>query len=187
MNTPITAQLPETIYTSLAGPIDQAMLQRVFNSCAIAINGGVKNIHCIFQTNGGLIADGIALYNYFQSLPIDFHMYNIGSVQSIGVIAFLGADHRYASANATFMIHKSRYNPQTPTDADRATGMADALKIEDTRTRGILKSELNISTVELERHLITEVPFDAPAALKYGLISEIRDFDLPPSTMLSNI
>jgi ATP-dependent Clp protease protease subunit len=184
---PPSAQLPETIYATLAGTVDQAMIQRVFNSCAIAINGGVKHIHCAFQSAGGMIADGIALYNYFQSLPVDIHFYNAGSVQSIGVIAFLGADHRYASANATFMVHKSRYNPQAPTDADRATGMADALKIEDARTRGILEAELSISVAELDRHLTTELPFDAQTALRYGVIHEIRDFDLPPATMLSNI
>src|ERR1700678_497487 len=99
MNAPAANPLPEIIYATLTGPVDQAMLQRVFNAFAIAVNGGVKHIHCAFQTNGGMIADGVALYNYFQSLPIDISLYNIGSVQSIGVIAFLGGDHRYASAN----------------------------------------------------------------------------------------
>jgi ATP-dependent protease ClpP protease subunit len=113
-------QLPATIYVTLAGPVDQPMVQRVFQSFAVAVNSGVKTIHLLFHSNGGLVADGVALYNYFRNSSIDLHIYNGGTVSSIGVIAFLGAHNRYASANATFMIHKTRFNPGAPTDAERA-------------------------------------------------------------------
>jgi ATP-dependent Clp protease, protease subunit len=179
--------LPQLIYATVAGPVDQALVQRIFTSFAIATHGGVKTVHSIFQTAGGMISDGVTLYNYFRAIPIDLHLYNTGSVFSIGVIAFLGAKHRYASANATFIIHKSSYNPQTPINAERASGMADALKIEDARTRSILESNLTIPSAQLEKHLATELPFDTNAALQCGLIHEIRDFYLPPGHTISNI
>jgi ATP-dependent Clp protease, protease subunit len=184
---PPLSQLPQVIYASIAGPVDQAMTQRVFNTFAIGINGGVKTVRSILRSAGGGIGDGVALYNYFRAVPIDLHFYNIGTVASIGVIAFLGAAHRCASANATFVIHKSYYNPQAPTNADRASGMTDALKIEDARTRSILETNLTISAAQLEKHLVTELPFDAKAALACGLIHEIRDFAMPPGNMLTNI
>jgi ATP-dependent Clp protease, protease subunit len=152
-----------------------------------SINSGVKTVDSIFHTTGGMIADGVALYNYFRAVPIDLHLYNIGSVSSIGVIAFLGARHRYASANATFVVHKSHYAPNTPTDANRASGMADALKIEDTRTQAILEANLTISLDQLNKHLLTEFPFDAKSALGCGLIQEIREFAVPAGGMLNNI
>jgi ATP-dependent protease ClpP protease subunit len=96
--------LSATIYATLASHVDQSMVQRVFQTSAIAINVGVKTIHLLFHSSGGRVADGVVLYNYFRNLPIELHIYNEGSVSSIGVIAFLGAHNRYASANATFMI-----------------------------------------------------------------------------------
>jgi ATP-dependent Clp protease, protease subunit len=179
-------QLPSTIYATLAGPVDQSMVQRVFQSGAVAINGGVKILHLLFHSNGGIVGDGVALYNYFRNLPLDLHIYNAGSVSSIGVIAFLGAHNRYASANATFVIHKTRFNPGAPTDAERARGMADSMKIDDSRTLDILKSNVNLSEVELERYRVNELPFDAQTALACGLITNIGDFN-SQGQMISNI
>jgi ATP-dependent Clp protease, protease subunit len=187
MQQPAPPKLPTVIYASLAGPVDQSMVQRLFQFMAIAINGGVKEVHAVFQSTGGMIGEGVALYNYFRSLPIDLRFYNVGSISSIAVIAYLGAKHRYASANATFVIHKSHFTPNAPTNADRMSGMTNMLKIEDARTRKIIESHLKLSKRRLERHLTTELPFTTQAALECGLITEIRDFSVPSGQMLSNI
>ena len=68
------------------------------------------------------------------------------SQSTVGVIVFLRAHNRYASANATFVIHKTRFNPGTPTDAERARGFADAMKIDDERTLDILKANCGRSS-----------------------------------------
>jgi len=61
------------------------------------------------------------------------------------------------------------------------------LKIEDTRTREILESNLKLSKRRLERHLLSELPFTAQAALDCGLITAILDFSVPAGQMLNNI
>lgn len=180
-------QLPQTIYASIAGPVDQPMVQRVFQSIAVAVNGRVRAIHSILQTNGGAVGEGIALYNYCRAMPIDLHLYNVGTIASIGVIAFLGARHRYASAHATFMIHKSHFVSPTPTDAERSSRAADALKIEDARTLAILCDNLTVSVEEIERHRASELLLDAKTALAWGLIKEIREFTVPPGNVINNI
>jgi ATP-dependent protease ClpP protease subunit len=58
-------------------------VQRVFQTSAIAINGGVKTIHLLFHSSGGRVADGVVLYNYFRNLPIELYIYTGGSVSSI--------------------------------------------------------------------------------------------------------
>ena len=178
---------PTTVYASLAGGIDQAMVQRVFQGFAVAINGGVQTVHLLLQSTGGTVSDGVAIYNYFRNLPIELHAYNMGGVSSIAVMAFLGARHRYASANATFMIHKTYFNVSAPTNAARASGMANSLKIDDARTRAILRNHLTLSNRRLERHLVDELPFTATDALACGLVTGIRDFQLPPGERIYNI
>jgi ATP-dependent Clp protease, protease subunit len=59
------------------------------------------------QTTGGNVQDGVCLYNYFRTLPVDLSVYNVGSISSAGVIAYLGAKNRKAATLATFMIHRS--------------------------------------------------------------------------------
>jgi ATP-dependent protease ClpP protease subunit len=158
-----------------------------FHSFAVAVNNGVKTVHFLFQSSGGLVGDGIALHNYFRNLPIELHAYNTGSVSSIGVIVFLGAHNRYASANATFVIHKTHMNPGSPANAERARGMADSMKIDDARTLAIFRDNLSLSNRRLERYRTSELPFDAQAALDCGMIKEVRDFQVPAGHPLSNI
>jgi ATP-dependent Clp protease protease subunit len=65
-----------------------------------ATQGGVTELHLLIQSSGGMVGDGISLYNFFRSLPLDLHVYNTGTVASIAAIAFLGAKRRYTSANS---------------------------------------------------------------------------------------
>ena len=95
------------IYATLAGQVNEYMVQKFFQGIAIAMSNKVQRIHLLIQSTGGFICDGIALYNYIRKLPIEVIAYNVGSVQSIAVIAFLGAQKRKASKTATFMCRSS--------------------------------------------------------------------------------
>jgi ATP-dependent Clp protease protease subunit len=180
--------LPGTLYVTLTGVVDQGMTHRVFQSMAIALNGGVKEIHALLQSTGGNVSDGVGLYNYLKAIPINFHFYNGGTVSSIAVIAFLGASNRYASANATFMIHKTHSPHQMPaTNANRLRALANSYDIDDARTGSILRTHLTFSEEQWNDHLLTELPIDATEALTCGLITEIRDFVVPQGSQISNI
>jgi len=168
------------------------MVQRVFQGITVAVNGGATSIHLLFHSNGGSVGDGVVLHNYLKSSPIDLHIYNGGAVSSIAVIAFLGARQRYASANATFMVHKTYapsglFNSAAAANAARLRGIAQGLEIDDARTLAILRSNLNLSEEKLEEHLVREIPFDANSALESGLITAIRDFAPPAGCRLFNI
>ena len=126
------------------------MVQRVMQTISFAVNRGVKTAHLLFQSGGGTVGDGVLLYNFFKIVPLDFYIYNGGTVASIAVIAFLGAEHRYASAHSSFMIHRSYANSTLFTsaaaaNATRLRSIARAVEIDDTRTRAILRANLNLS------------------------------------------
>jgi ATP-dependent protease ClpP protease subunit len=190
--TPTQQQLPSEIYASLTGPIDQVMVQRVFQGITVAIQASVKTVHLFFHSNGGTVGDGISLYNYFRALPLELHIYNGGTVSSIAVIAFLGARHRYASTYATFMVHRTYatsalFTSAAAANATRLHALTQGLEIDDTRTRSILQAHIKLSDLELDDRLTNEVPFDANAALQCGLISAVREFEPPTGTKLFNL
>jgi ATP-dependent Clp protease protease subunit len=178
---------PRVVHATFAGPIDQASVQRIFTGFGIALGSGVQSIHLLFQSAGGMVGDGVALYNYFKSLPVDLHLYNAGTVASIATIAFLGAKQRYAAASATFMIHKTRFAPGAGTNAAQLRAMAEMADIDDTRTRAILQDHLVLPENRLNEHLDSEVPFTAAAALECGLVTAIEDFSPPPGGQLFNV
>src|SRR5690242_7037686 len=94
--------VPDDIWTTYVGEINQANLPRLTNALGLAVSNNAKRIHMAFETSGGFVADGIFLYNLLRVMPFELTMYNCGSVDSIGIIAFLGAKNRKACANATF-------------------------------------------------------------------------------------
>jgi hypothetical protein len=103
---------PPEIYGVFCGNVDQASVARIMSGMATAINNRVPRLHLLFQSSGGLVGDGVCLYNFLKALPIPLTIYNVGSVSSIAALAYLGAEERKVSAHATFMLHRTYASPQ---------------------------------------------------------------------------
>ena len=174
---------PNEVWGIFAGGIDQQTVQRMANAVTVASNNGVGRVHLAFQTAGGLIGDGVCLYNLFKALPLELVVYNIGSIQSVGVMAFLGAKHRKASPRATFMIHRSYASPLAAT-SDRLQAMAQGLILDDERCERILRDHVNLDDDQWAMHRVADVWLSAEEAKKVGLVTEIGDFAPPKGTQL---
>lgn len=61
-----------------------------------------SRIHLLLSSPGGSVAHGITLYNYLKSIPIEVFTYNIGSVDSIGVVVYCSGDRRLAVNHSRF-------------------------------------------------------------------------------------
>jgi ATP-dependent Clp protease, protease subunit len=179
--------LPPVIYATLGGPIDQETLPRIFLNLNGATAGGANTVHLLFQSTGGMVGDGIALYNYFQTFPVDLHIYNGGMVASIGVLAYLGASHRYASAHSSFMIHRTRMTVQGPQTATQMRAATRSLELDDTRTEAILKTHTKIPSDRWQMLDIQDVYFTAADAVQFGIAEAIREFQIPTGERVWNV
>lgn len=175
------------MYATLSGRVEDAMVKRLFEKMAAAVTDGVKTLHLMIQSSGGVIGDGIAIYNYLRNLPIDIIAYNGGMVQSIAVIAFLAASRRKASKTATFMIHKATFNAGLPTTSLQLSTVAHSLMVDDGRIEDILKEYLSMPEDKWNVHRFSDLFITAEEALDFGLIDEIADFAPPPGAVLMNI
>ena len=179
--------LPSTVYTTFAGPIDQQSLPRIFHNFAAATQRGVEVLHLLFQSTGGLIGDGISLYNFLRTVPLELHIYNTGSVHSIAVLAYLAGKHRYVSINGNFMIHKV-YFPAHPTgDASRFKAVAEALIADDARIEAILRAHTKIPSEKWALYQNHDVIFDAEQAVEFGIANSIQEFQVPAGNQLFHI
>jgi ATP-dependent Clp protease protease subunit len=183
----VNVQLPKTVYATFVGPLDQTTLPRLFQNFDGAVTGQVEDVHLLFQSAGGMISDGISLYNFFKSLPLAVHLYNTGSVQSVAVIAYLGGDQRYVSRHANFMIHKSHFPAPERSNAAKLEALASTLIAEDARVEEILRENTTIPDEKWSQHALHDVYLTAQEAVEFGIANEIREFDIPPGCQIFNI
>ena len=161
------------------GPIDQAAAQRISNAMSLAINNGVEGIHLLFQSGGGNVGDAIYLFNLFRSLPISLTLYNIGSIASIAVIAYLGAAKRITTSNATFMVHRT---PVGATSGKLQSADNTAI-LDEKRIESILQSKLKLPEDKLKQRSVADLTLSADEAVAAGLATSIGDF-IPPKGQL---
>jgi ATP-dependent protease ClpP protease subunit len=177
---------PSEVYAVSAGAIDQMVVQKFFNSITIAINAGVKTANVLFHTTRGVIFDGICLYNFFKSVPIDLCFYNVGAVSSIGCIAYLCAKHRYVSATANFMIHQAQGAAQSASAA-RLYGIAQSVAMDNERIETILRESITLPPKLWKTHKMTDLWLTAKQAVDFKLATEIREFAPPAGATIFNV
>jgi ATP-dependent Clp protease protease subunit len=160
---------------------------RIFQSFAGVTQRGVNEVHLLFQSQGGNVGDGIALFNFFKAMPIDLNIYNTGTVASIAVLSYLGGRHRFVSQHATFLIHKSVYPIPTPANAAAHRALADNMVIDDNRSEAIVKAFTTIPAERWLSHATEDVVFQAQEAVQHGIADAIREFQVPSGNQVFNI
>jgi ATP-dependent Clp protease, protease subunit len=178
------AQPPDEVYGIFAGPIDQGAVARIGSAMAITSTSGVTHVHLAFQTSGGTVPDGVALYNLFRAMQIPLTLYNIGTVASAGGTAYLGANDRLVSSHGSFMIHKTT-SPALGATSERLQAIAHSVVIDDLRTDAIFTAaKLRISNEQRDIHRYADLWLSADEALKAGLATAIGEFAPPEGTQL---
>jgi ATP-dependent Clp protease protease subunit len=186
----MTAAVPavptDDVFAAFCGMIDHAAVQRIFTGLGIAMGMGVKRFHLLFQSDGGLVGDGVCLYNYFRTLPMDLILYNAGSVRSIATIAYLGAKGRKTGAHAAFMIHRT-ITGQQPATATRLEALTQSVTIDDQRTEEILRYHLTLAPEMWAKLDHYDLTFSAEEAVKIGMAQEIVEFSPPAGSRVFTV
>ena len=177
---------PDDAYTVFCGYIDQYSIQRIATNLGVASNQKRKRVHLAFQSTGGVIGDGIFLYNYFKSYPIDLILYNIGQISSVAVIAYLAAGTRITNAHATFMVHNAT-SPAVAQTPETLKAAQHSLKIDNERMLEILKSRVSVTKTQWSRLRHKELWFTATDAVRSGIATSIGDFSPPKGAIVYTI
>lgn len=73
------------------------------------VNESPDDIHIIFNTPGGQVTHGLALYDYMQeirSMGVKVITSTVGMAASMGGVLLQAGDERYMGANAFLLIHE---------------------------------------------------------------------------------
>jgi ATP-dependent Clp protease protease subunit len=152
------------------------------------INKGATEIYLMLSTAGGNVDDGIAVYNVLRGLPVPLTTHNIGAINSIGNVIFLGAlpDRRKACPHSTFMYHGVGFDVPAAARFEQKTLMErlDGLTASQSKIGNILADRTQLTTPEIDNLFLQAQTKDTAFALAKGVISEIIDVNLPPGTPL---
>jgi ATP-dependent Clp protease protease subunit len=172
---------------TLSGDVNSDMVHRVFEAVANMTEEGIDTAHVLVQSNGGYVSDGLCLYNFMASSPIDFITYNAGAVASIAVILFMAGTRRYASETARFMIHKSHATASPGSRPDALNIIVEGLRADDARTEAILRKNVELTPEQWGIHQYGDLHLNARDAKAAGLVDDVVDFAPPKGARLRNI
>jgi ATP-dependent protease ClpP protease subunit len=180
----IPPPLPTNYYGVFTGTIDQNSLHKFQNTFAQVSqqqNAPNKHLHLLFQSTGGTIGDGIAMYYFIKNAPMGITIYNQGQLSSMATLAFLGASERIVSQHGTFMLHANRSGPVSLPSHHLKESLR-GLEIDDDRVSAIYRSHLELPEDEWKRAGVGEFWLTADDAIKARLTTQIGDF-VPPKGM----
>jgi len=178
--------LPSEIHAIFCAGIDQGSIGRIFAAVATASQNDVKHIHLLFQSLGGSVSDGIALYNFFKTASLDITLYNVGSVQSAAAIAYLGARKRKTSARATFVFHRVK-GPAQAAVSSALKIITESVVLDDNRTESIMREHIQMPDEKWAVLNQGDLWFTAEDAVATEIAHEIAEFAPPVGGKIFNL
>jgi ATP-dependent Clp protease, protease subunit len=152
-------------------------------TCLDAVrNGSATELVIHMSSTGGSLHEGFTLYHFFKSLPVKVTITNAGSVESAGVMAYLGGHKRLVSANARFVFHPWTWDfGAGPRHIPAIREALHSLEADMARfvsvvaeATGGAKSQFDVKSSETAAKVV-----DAQKALEHGIAHEIRESTTP--------
>ncbi len=147
-----------------------------------AAKGGVDEFVVYLVTGGGNPSSGMELYNFFKARPERTTIYNMSSVDSAGVLFFLGFQTRYGVPASSFMVHQTKFSkaplPDWYSYSDLKKSEMELLAVDQKTHRVIAsetapKAEAPLSVEDVEAAATRTTIYFAEDALRHGFIEEI--------------
>jgi ATP-dependent protease ClpP protease subunit len=166
------------------GPINHNSVCTIRNLCLQALQSGASELELHMSTEGGNMTAGFALYFFLKSLPLPLTTYNVGSVESVGVVIFLAGQKRYACPGTRFLVHPLHwgFGSLVAADHSRVSEWRDCLDFDaeryaavfDAATAGAAQPQDIRTNLSGNARL-----FDAAEAKLAGIIHEAAQAKLP--------
>lgn len=166
------------------GPINHSSVSSVRNLCLQALQNGATELELHLSTEGGNMTAGFALYFFLKSLPLPLTTYNVGSVESVGVIIFLAGEKRYACPRTRFLVHPLHwgFGALVAADHSRMTEWRNCLDFDAERYACIFEEATHASggKEDIRPNLFGNARiFDTGQALAAGIIHGAEQARLP--------
>lgn len=172
----------DTVYISFSAEINIKTIEQLLGTAFEAIQQlKAKHLYFLFSTPGGIVAQGLTVYNTLLGLPAKITMHNVGNVDSIGNAIFLAGHERVASPHATFMFHGVGFDitQQMRLERKDLEERLQGIKADEKRIGSIIAEKTSLEPRQVDTLFRKAYTKDANFALEKGFIHEIRETNIP--------
>src|SRR4028118_1162898 len=147
-----------------------------------AAKGEIEEFVVYLVTGGGNPSSGMELYSFFKARPERTTIYNMSSVDSAGVLFFLGFQRRFGVPASSFMVHQTKFSkamlPEWYSYSDLKKSELELLAVDQKTHRVIAaetapKAEVPLSVEVVETAAARTTVYFAEDALRHGFIDEV--------------
>ena len=137
------------------------------------------------NSGGGEVVHGIAMYNAMRAMPYEITTHNVGSVNSIANVVFLGGQERFVCPASTFMFHGVGFNAagfgNMRLEENTLKALLDTVLADHKRISGLFAERTGgKTTVKQGMQLFREQRTrNAEWAVDKGFATRIADFVFP--------
>ena len=170
----------QLVYVSFSAEINVKTTESLIAVMSNLTNLGVQQVYLILNTPGGIVTNGMNVYNVLRGMPFELTTHNAGNVDSIGNVVFLAGSRRYAAPNSTFMFHGVGFDIKTNQRLEEK-GLRELMGTvgsDQRRIGSIIAQHTNLSAREIAGLFREAKTKDAPWAIDKGIIHEIRDVQI---------
>lgn len=153
-----------------------------------AVVDGTERLHLLLSTPGGAVSYGLTLYAMLRGLPLEVWTYNVGQVDSIGVVLYCAGRRRLAAPQTRFLLHEVAlhfdrgYYPLRLL-RDRLV----SIELDQRNICRIVAEATGQPAEKIERDMTDNLTLLAEEARAYRLVDEIVTEIVPPQTQLTTI
>lgn len=133
-----------------------------------------QTITIFFNSQGGYLYDGLAMYDAIKACQSRVVMIGRGSLMSMAPVVFQAADERILEPNTTVMLHQCTTGDIEGSLEYSIRALEEAKRVEARRQK-IIADAMNITLKELKEKYSLDTYFTASQAVAVGLADKVRD------------
>lgn len=176
------------IYLNFNLGIDLQSSQALFKIIQDQISKGMKKLNLMISSPGGFVDPGIAIYNFLKGLPIEVVTHNYGSCDSIAALVFCAGLERYTVNSSRFLIHGISLPIKDQTLSEiNLRELTNSLQNNRETISKIISKTCNKKVEDVEKNMLQGIILTPEEAIKYGLVTQIKDDLIPAGISFINV
>lgn len=150
-------------------------------------NNEIEEIIIAISSTGGLIYPSMEMYSLLKSIKKKIKIHNIGQVNSMANVIFLGVKERFANKSSIFIFHNLENKIENSSTIEQIRGVADLLEENFERVVNIISDNTTMDKPEIKKLHIGEIVMKPDKAKKVNIIQNISEFVLEPNSKIIQI
>ena len=181
-------QITNEIYIRLTGGINSQSMGALTQVLS-QIGTQPGKIHLMISTPGGDVFHGITAYNTLKSHPAEIWTYNMGSIDSIGLVLFCAGSCRHATQNTRFLIHPVgvNFSGNVSMDEHSLREQLNSVRADQENIIGIISDATKQGAEDIKKLMQARSTFTPTKAKEIGLIDKVVPPSIPPGTKIVDI